>query len=240
MYKTFAYSTLMLVFPSIVIAGNSFAVYSPTFKSVQLPQLDLISEVEPGKNILETAYRADIPAIRLSEDIVHAGAKHGTTYSLTIPAGQLELYAYDSDGKYYASNQELKIHWKGFLGGAYPVTAGIYVPNDKDQTTKVFYGAYRATPTANESHPGIDLKFEITESYSSKGFKRELVYQGAMKSVVSILYREFINDLARPAFSQDLKYDLADGDVIAYKGARFQIIKAGNLGITYKVIKPLE
>ena len=46
--------------------------------------------------------------------------------------------------------------------------------------------------------------------------------------------------MARPAFTEDLKYDLSQGDVIGYKGARFKIITANNLSIRYMVLKPLD
>lgn len=71
-------------------------------------------------------------------------------------------------------------------------------------------------------------------------FQRELVYSGVAKGVVTILYREFNGDMARPAFSQELHFDLGEGNEIGYKGARFQVIKANNVGITYQVTKPLE
>jgi hypothetical protein len=171
-----------------------------------------------------------------------AGKRHFTTYSLTITAGLLPLHATNHTGKFYRTEKEVFIKWGGVLGGNYPVNAGIFIPNDASRTTEVFYGGGGASnaPTASEQHPGIEFKPDTYQHYDANAFKRELVYSGVSNNVVSILYREYINDLARPAFSQDLKYDLAQGDVIGFKGARFQIIKATNLTITYKVLKPLE
>ena len=60
------------------------------------------------------------------------------------------------------------------------------------------------------------------------------------QNVVSILYREFKDDTARPAFSLDLKYDLTESKVVGYRGARFEIIKATNQGLTYKTLKQLD
>lgn len=71
-------------------------------------------------------------------------------------------------------------------------------------------------------------------------FQRELVYSGVSKGVVTILYREFNGNTARPAFSQELHFDLGEGYEIGYKGARFKVTKANNVGITYQVTKPLE
>ena len=46
--------------------------------------------------------------------------------------------------------------------------------------------------------------------------------------------------MARPAFSQDLKFDLSQGDEIAYKGARFKVVKANNVGLSFIVLRPLN
>ena len=43
------------------------------------------------------------------------------------------------------------------------------------------------------------------------GFKYELIYQGRDSSVVRIAYREYTDNLAKPAFSQELTYTLEPG-----------------------------
>ncbi len=53
-----------------------------------------------------------------------------------------------------------------------------------------------------------------------------------------LLYREFVNDMAREAFSQELTFDLAAGPMmVSVKGARIEVIKAGNEGIEYRVLQ---
>ena len=79
-----------------------------------------------------------------------------------------------------------------------------------------------------------------TIEWRADSFKRELVYSGVSQNTISILYREFSDNMARPAFSQDLKYDLSQGKEIGFKGARFEVTKASNTGIVYKVLKALD
>ena len=43
--------------------------------------------------------------------------------------------------------------------------------------------------------------------------------------------------MARPAFSNEVEYDLKEVTSINYKGARLEIVKATGESITYKVIK---
>lgn len=71
-------------------------------------------------------------------------------------------------------------------------------------------------------------------------FRRELIYSGISGSTVTLSYREFSRDFARPAFTQDLKYDLSQGTTIGYKGARFEVIKADNVSLRYRVLAHLE
>lgn len=76
----------------------------------------------------------------------------------------------------------------------------------------------------------------ITASRSDT-FRREILYQGAGGGVLRLLYREFSNDMARPAFSQELTYDLVSGEetTVAFRACRIRVLSAGNEGIRYVV-----
>jgi len=50
-------------------------------------------------------------------------------------------------------------------------------------------------------------------------------------------YREFSNNLARPAFNNTVEYDLTDSKIIGYRGARIEVIEATNEFRKYKVIQ---
>ena len=47
------------------------------------------------------------------------------------------------------------------------------------------------------------LQLDLPES----GFRYELLYQGVANGVVRLLYREFVDDMARPSFSQELTFE---------------------------------
>ena len=87
------------------------------------------------------------------------------------------------------------------------------------------------------------LKADYTVDYcglwSEGDFRRDLVYSGVSQGTVLISYREFNDNLARPAFTQDVRYDLKDGAEVGFRGARFEILKATNTAITYRVLKTL-
>ena len=67
--------------------------------------------------------------------------------------------------------------------------------------------------------------------------QQTLIYSGRIGSRIRFGYREFSNNLARPAFSNDVEYDLMESRTIAYKGAMIEVIEATNQHIKYIVKK---
>jgi hypothetical protein len=72
---------------------------------------------------------------------------------------------------------------------------------------------------------------------TADGFQQTLIYSGRVGSKINIAYREFSNSTARPAFNNDVEYDLNESMVIGYKGAEIEVIEATNRYIKYKVIR---
>ena len=66
-------------------------------------------------------------------------------------------------------------------------------------------------------------------------FERQLIYGGAAGTVVKFTYREFGNDMARAAFTQELQYDLATSKEIAFKDWLLEVVDYSNRGVTAKV-----
>lgn len=71
---------------------------------------------------------------------------------------------------------------------------------------------------------------------SENAFQQTLIYNGRVGEKINIGYREFYGSAARPAFNNNVEYDLATSDTIAYRGAKIKIIKADNSSITYQVL----
>lgn len=88
----------------------------------------------------------------------------------------------------------------------------------------------------NDSFKFVKFKKEVTRE-EKNSLQQTLIYNGKSGNTISLGYREFKDDLARSAFSNDVNYDLKDSKTIAYKGSIIEVIKADNQSITYKVIK---
>lgn len=84
------------------------------------------------------------------------------------------------------------------------------------------------------------LRFEETEVMAGEGFKAEFVYQGLAGDIVRLLYREYVDQLARPAFQQDLTYTLAGGaGELVFRDLTLQILEVNSSSIRYRVDRGL-
>lgn len=81
---------------------------------------------------------------------------------------------------------------------------------------------------------GVDPRFG-----EGNDFKRVYVFTGIMGTTLTISYREFMNDFARPAFTEALAIPLGDTfpQKVALKGHVIEIAGIDGMGIHYKVEK---
>jgi hypothetical protein len=78
----------------------------------------------------------------------------------------------------------------------------------------------------------------VTRQFSDgDSFMQSLIYSGKVGNKIKLGYREFSNNLARPAFSNDVEYDLTESTIVGYKGARIEVIEATNQYIKYQVLQ---
>ncbi len=72
---------------------------------------------------------------------------------------------------------------------------------------------------------------------SDASFQQTLIYNGSVGDKINISYREFSNDRARGAFTNDVEYDMSKSKVISYRGAKIEVISYDNSSIKFKVYK---
>lgn len=161
-------------------------------------------------------------------------------YQFSVPPGRFKLTHKDSQGSSYFPVGRFKQVW--FERGK---------PNGKNIVLVDYKVATNGTLSLIWAKVGDDfqevsiqpLKYSIkagdVES-SPSSYRRELIYTGRSGPTLTLLYREFVNDMARPAFSQQLQYDVSADPVIGYQGARFHVLSADNTNIVYKLLSPLN
>lgn len=82
---------------------------------------------------------------------------------------------------------------------------------------------------------GYERMQEIVPGDNS--YKYELLYQGVSKQTLRLAYREYFQSLARPAFYQELTYDIDELPTeVTFRGVRIEVLEAGNSGIRYRVL----
>jgi hypothetical protein len=74
-------------------------------------------------------------------------------------------------------------------------------------------------------------------SQTADSFQQTLIYNGKVGSKINIGYREFSNNSARPAFNNNVEYDMSESKIIGYKGAELEVLEATNQAIKFRLIQ---
>ncbi|WP_215410292.1 hypothetical protein [Janthinobacterium sp. JC611] len=82
----------------------------------------------------------------------------------------------------------------------------------------------------------FDYVMGVTTNYQAASFQTTLIYSGRIGDKITLGYREFQRNVARPAFNNDVTYDLSESMILGYKGARLEVLHASNTEISYKVL----
>jgi hypothetical protein len=141
-----------------------------------------------------------------------------------IPAGTYKQLGFDQKNDFYSGVGVVP----GFL--ADPVKA--LSLEKKDGARLCVVTVFSATSCYSGSY-ARDTRF----SERGDSFQQTLLYNGRVGNKINIGYREFSNNMARPAFNNEVEYDLSSSRIIGYKGAQIEVIEADNSSITYKLLK---
>lgn len=193
------------------------------FKTVHIPEFNKVSRAEVGENMYQKIYAAfsheqDIKLLN-EASIKSLGIEFNQEKNTPIELVKL-------------SNGENA----GYSRGFYFIdenNTGIF----KYVRTEIIPGLVKTYSLDNP------VKYEIVpaqpEFYSVDSYKKVALYQGKIGNKINISFREFQDNLARPAFTQDIEYELdAKGStIVGFQGLRINVIKATNVDIEYTVLK---
>lgn len=94
----------------------------------------------------------------------------------------------------------------------------------------LYYKSYRISYEIIDSPAGLFKPIDIIQIGS---FKQELIYNGKSKDTLRVSYREYVDDLARPSYFQDLTYDLSESKEIAFRDIKMEVLEATNTNIKF-------
>ncbi len=207
-------------------------------RSYSLPTVGEIQETEIGGAMLMAAtVNVAEEGVRLLNPIRFEGRMFVDSYIATFPPGEYRHTEFAASMP--APNASFR--YKGEKNDRQGIRRpDMYIQFDRNSLEVV--NAIMTSPMGSKSVPIEPGQYQLLlcERMGTKAFRREILYSGGAKGTIQLQYREFANDYARPAFSQELSFDLAMGKEIGFRGARIRIESISNTGIRYTVLKPLE
>lgn len=193
------------------------------------PPLNTESTTQIGGTILHQGELYQRAAIHLSEEI--AFGKDGT-YALTpgyyfrTGEGQgWETYS-PADGPDAGSVRKAP--------GAVTLQGAFHYSND-GMTIGVITNFYQAV---NTEAKGITRT--TRPSLSPEAIQRLLIYGGKAGTKIKLASREIWKNITRPSHDDVVEFDLADSNIVEFKGTRIEVIDATNERIRYRVLKAFD
>jgi hypothetical protein len=149
-------------------------------------------------------------------------------WAYDIPAGTYPQVGFDDKNDFYSPNGDPGSVTKNPLADPFTgLSVKKALPNEVCVIT-VF--------SATACYKGNMVK-ERRLKESADYYQQTLLYSGRVGNKINIGYREFSGSTARPAFNNDVEYDLSASNQIGYKGALIEVLKADNSSITYRLIR---
>lgn len=188
---------------------------------------------EPPLNTIQTSHVGDI-LLRQGKykehDAIYLPSKVDISLAYSLLAGYYLKHGEDESAEYYlpgggdeagrVDKAALADPWKSVMA-------------KKNRQTLCVVTVLNVTSCDDDANFEHRKKPMLTQD----SFQQTLIYSGKVGNKVNIGYREFSGSLARPAFSNNVEYDLSESHIIGYKDAQLEILEATNQFIKYRVIR---
>lgn len=197
--------------------------YMPQTTDVSEPPIGIVVERQVGDEMLHQGrYR--------EHDALHVLVALKPVWAYTIMPGYFLKTGSDDNGDFYR------------IGGAGDESGYVQKAALADPFTALLVKSDSSLCVITMIHAAacgkVDGGFEKVKRpiTSVDSVQRTLIYNGRVGEKVNIGYREFSGSTARPAFNNNVEYDLAESREIAYRGAKLEIIEATNRSIRFRVL----
>ncbi len=215
---------LLLIIPILLCScGVQKTAVTTNISTNYTPELNSISNSEIGITLVSKETGRNYKAIKITKDLetkvgyLNKTIKNGEIFINDFQTKKYDLFRNSSD-----------------------LTYGIAM--SKDEKKPIIY--------TNDIN-GFGLRFkqaiknlEYKEIFvpvkQEEYFKQEFIYNGRVGNALKFIYREYVFDQVRPAFTQDLQYDLSESKIVGFRGLRIEILNATNTKIEYVVLNHFE
>lgn len=228
--KTITIRVVLTAICSIVLSACTTTAPIITFREVSLPAIGQQTWQNIGDSIISSVVADHIPGIITSDDISYA--RRDSPFMpgklFVIPKAPFKLVGVKGKKSEYEYTGQVLIEGE-------PTDLRVRLTTKGSETKiDVISGdvSIGRNPKKKE-YDDIIWSDTTLVQVSDKYFKQELIYNGRESGNLLFIYREFEGNFIRPAFTQNVKYDLSLGSVIGFKEARFEVVDADNVSITY-------
>ena len=218
---------LLILFSIILLSGCSKKGVEPNVymkhMSFTVPELNTIGTVEVGENMYEKINRFNKYNVQLKEPAV-AIYENKLTIKKELKFDVNTIYQLKEleKEKYYTICKKNSVCLIDIGNTGYFSKSSVYYKDKK-------YSLNKPVPYELISAP----------VYAKDSFRYVVLYQGKIDNKIKLSFREFKDNLSRPAFTQNIEYefDNTKNTIVGFKGLRIEIIEATNVNITYQVIQ---
>lgn len=199
--------------------------YQPVTTDVSEPPLNSVTVKHVGDEMLRQGkYR--------EHDALHVQSRLQPVWAYTVHPGYFLKMGEDQGGEFYrigGAGEESGFLEKSPLADPYQ---SLLVK--KDSGVLCVVTAFNVAVCGSDIEGFQKVKRPIV---SQDMIQRTLIYSGKVGNKINVSYREFSGSIARPAFSNNVEYDISESNEIGYKGALLEVIEATNRSIKYKVLR---
>ena len=189
------------------------------------PPSDLVIERELGDWLVRYQYAVTKPSYKIVGNLDPDPLNQFEVGTILEPLGEDETFQYFRSPSALQSFVNTSLVCRHKPTGTWQSNVGTGECTEISRVTLGGYFEKIATEPAN----WVDV--------GSPNIQQQFIYNGRIDNYVKFTYREFsVGGYARDAFTQDVQYDLNEGNVIGFKGSRIEILEATNRVITYRVL----
>jgi len=200
--------------------------YRPVLVDVSEPEINVVSQRTVGEEMLKQGKFTVLDMLKVETSI-------RVSRGYTVEPGLFRFTGSDETANYYqigGMGEESGTISKAFLADHYK---SLMLKRDPQELCVItVFNAYVCTEEVNQA-----VMLVQRPTLFENSLQQTLVYNGRVGNKISIGYREFSNNVARPAFSNNVEYDIYDSKIIGYKSAEIEVLEATNRYIKYRVIK---
>lgn len=222
---SFYFINLFAVALLLFVTGCATPVqnYQPESIAISEPPLNSTSTSQVGDNMLNQGkYQV--------QEVLYLATSQKVSWAYELSAGNFKKMGEDEAGEFFlpGAGQDGGTIQKAAIADPWKA-----VMLKKVQPNLCVVTAFNVAACTNSQ--GLERKKQ--QVLTQDAFQQTLIYSGRVGNKINVGYREFSNNLARPAFNNNVEYDLSESKLIGYKGAQIEVLEATNQMIRYRVLK---